>query len=103
MRICVTIFSIGGKFRPVSNFTELHTLTQAAHSLICALGMHEKKTMIAVVYLLVVQNVIPICYHSVCLSCLFPSLVSAGPPTMMTTVATVADDNGMFCTLAVVH
>ena len=63
MRIFVTIFSIVGKFRPVSNFTELHTLTEAAHSLICALGMHEKKTMIAVVYLLVVQNVIPICYQ----------------------------------------
>ena len=28
----VTIFSTGGKFRPVSNFTELHTLTQAARS-----------------------------------------------------------------------
>ena len=26
----VTIFSTGGKFRPVSNFTELHTLTLAA-------------------------------------------------------------------------
>ena len=28
----VTIFSIGGKFRPVSNFTELHALTLAVHS-----------------------------------------------------------------------
>ena len=28
----VTIFSTGGKFRPVSNFTELHTLTLAARS-----------------------------------------------------------------------
>ena len=28
----VTIFSTGGKLRPVSNFTELHALTQAAHS-----------------------------------------------------------------------
>ena len=31
----VTIFSTGGKFQPVSNFTELHTSTQAACS--CAL------------------------------------------------------------------
>ena len=28
----VTIFSTGGKFQPVSNFTELHTLTLAARS-----------------------------------------------------------------------
>ena len=28
----VTIFSTGGKFRPVSNFTKLYTLTLAAHS-----------------------------------------------------------------------
>ena len=28
----VTIFSTGGKFRPVSNFTELHTLTLATRS-----------------------------------------------------------------------
>ena len=28
----VTIFSTGGKFRPVLNFTELHALTQAAYS-----------------------------------------------------------------------
>ena len=28
----VTIFSTGGKFRPVSNFTELHALTLAARS-----------------------------------------------------------------------
>ena len=28
----VTIFSTGGKFRLVSNFTELHTLTLAARS-----------------------------------------------------------------------
>ena len=27
--VCVTIFSIGGKFQPVSNFTELHALTLA--------------------------------------------------------------------------
>ena len=27
--VCVIIFSTGGKFRPVSNFTELHTLTLA--------------------------------------------------------------------------
>ena len=32
----VTIFSTGGKFRPVSNFTKLHALTLAARSL-CAL------------------------------------------------------------------
>ena len=29
---CVTIFSTGGKFRLVSNFTEFHTLTQATGS-----------------------------------------------------------------------
>ena len=28
----VTIFSTGGKFQPVSNFTELHALTLAARS-----------------------------------------------------------------------
>ena len=28
----VTIFSTGGKFRPVSNFTQLHALTLAARS-----------------------------------------------------------------------
>ena len=28
----VTIFSIGSKFRPVSNFTEVHALIQATHS-----------------------------------------------------------------------
>ena len=27
--VCVTIFSAGGKFLPVSNFTESHILTQA--------------------------------------------------------------------------
>ena len=31
----VTIFSTGGKFQPVSNFTELHVFTQATRS--CAL------------------------------------------------------------------
>ena len=30
--VCVTIFSIGGNFQPVSNFTELYALTIAAHS-----------------------------------------------------------------------
>ena len=30
--VCVTIFSTSGKFRLVSNFTELDTLTQAARS-----------------------------------------------------------------------
>ena len=30
--VCVTIFSTGGKFRPVSTFMELHTLTLAARS-----------------------------------------------------------------------
>ena len=57
--------------------------------------------MIAVVYLLAVQNVIPICCHSVCPILLPPWYISAGPPTMMTTVATVTDDNGMFCALGV--
>ena len=33
--VCVIIFSTSDKFRPVSNFTELHALTLAAHS--CAL------------------------------------------------------------------
>ena len=32
MHIRVAIFSNGGEFRPVSNFTELHALTLAAHS-----------------------------------------------------------------------
>ena len=39
--VYVTIFSTGGKFRPVSNFTELHALTPAAHSyalLLCGTG-----------------------------------------------------------------
>ena len=31
-RVHVTIFSTGGKFQPVSNFTELHALTLAACS-----------------------------------------------------------------------
>ena len=30
--ICVTIFSTGGKFQQVSNFTELHTLILATRS-----------------------------------------------------------------------
>ena len=30
--VCVTIFSTGGKFQPVSNSTELHALTPAACS-----------------------------------------------------------------------
>ena len=31
--VCVTIFSTGSKFRPVSNFMELHgVITLAAHS-----------------------------------------------------------------------
>ena len=30
--VCVTIFSTGGKLRLVSNFMELHALTQAVHS-----------------------------------------------------------------------
>ena len=33
-----TIFSTGSKFRPVSNFTELHALTLAAHSYVLLLG-----------------------------------------------------------------
>ena len=34
----VTVFSTGSEFRPISNFTELHTLTQAArsHTLDCS-------------------------------------------------------------------
>ena len=28
----VTVFSTGGEFQPVCNFTELYALTQAAHS-----------------------------------------------------------------------
>ena len=38
--IHVTIFSTHDKFRPVSNFTELHTLTPATHSYICSLGLY---------------------------------------------------------------
>ena len=34
--IHVTIFSTGGKFRLVSNFTELHTLTLAIPVLMCS-------------------------------------------------------------------
>ena len=30
---CVTIFSTGGKFHPVLNFTQLYALTLAAHSM----------------------------------------------------------------------
>ena len=30
--VCVTIFSTGGKFHSVSNFTQLHVITQVAHS-----------------------------------------------------------------------
>ena len=30
--VCVTIFSTGGKFQPVSNFTQLHALPLAARS-----------------------------------------------------------------------
>ena len=37
--VCVTIFSSGGKFRPVPNFTELHALTLAAHSYALLLEM----------------------------------------------------------------
>ena len=29
--VCVTIFSTGSKFCPLSNFMELHVLTLAAH------------------------------------------------------------------------
>ena len=34
----VTIFSTGGKFHPVSIFTQLHTLTLVAHSYALLLG-----------------------------------------------------------------
>ena len=37
--VCITIFSTGGKFRPVPNFTELHALTLAAHSYALLLEM----------------------------------------------------------------
>ena len=40
LSVRVTIFSIGGKFSPVSNFTDLHTLTLAARSS-CTLGRGE--------------------------------------------------------------
>jgi len=33
--VCVTIYSTGSTFRPVPNFTELHTLIQVTRS--CAL------------------------------------------------------------------
>ena len=35
----VTIFSTGGKVRPVSNFTQLHALTLAARPFLCVLAM----------------------------------------------------------------
>ena len=36
----VTIFSTGSKFRPVSNFTELYTLTLAAQFLCALVHVH---------------------------------------------------------------
>ena len=41
----VTIFSSGGKFWPVSNFTELHTLTLAAHSYALLLGYIDNRNV----------------------------------------------------------
>ena len=38
--MCVTIFSIGGKFRPVSIFTQLHALTLVARSYALLLHQH---------------------------------------------------------------
>ena len=37
----VTIFSTGSKFRLVSNFTELHVLTQVAHPYVLLLKTHR--------------------------------------------------------------
>ena len=42
--VCVTIFSTGSKFRPVSDFTELHALTLAAHSHIGVRGLYLDTT-----------------------------------------------------------
>ena len=56
--VCVTIFSTGGKFRLVSNFTELHSLTLAARSYVllptynetavtgCAITQKRKQNLI---------------------------------------------------------
>ena len=38
--MCVTIFSTGGKFRPVSIFTQLHTLTLVTRSYALLLHQH---------------------------------------------------------------
>ena len=49
VQVCVTIFSSGGKFQPVSSFTELHTLTQAACSyafLIHCIAMYCNATIV---------------------------------------------------------
>ena len=41
----VTIFSTGGKFRPVSNFTWLHALTLAARSYVLLCNAYHVYTM----------------------------------------------------------
>ena len=40
--VCVTIFSIGGKFCPVLNFMQLHALTQVACSYTLLFVLHNK-------------------------------------------------------------
>ena len=55
----VTIFSMGGKFRPVSNFTELHALALAARSYVLLVHsyvenvVHTVSLYIAVAYLFI--------------------------------------------------
>jgi len=39
---CVTIFSDGDKFRPVSKFTELHSLALATCSYLLLVGVQQK-------------------------------------------------------------
>ena len=52
----VTIFSTGGTFRPVSNFTELHALTLAARFL-CALALNPSyKPSLKVIYMYIIGH-----------------------------------------------
>ena len=57
----VTIYSAGGKFQPVSNFTELHALTQAPRS-----------------YVLLMAILHFVCMH---VTCIFLHVDIMGPPS----------------------
>ena len=59
-QIRVTIFSTGGKFRPVSNFTELHALTQAARSYALLANLNIRRVFVEV--------------YKACLNCSSPLL-----------------------------